>query len=67
MSDNYKPLTPKFRGEINTSIDNQIGELNTCNNNGYVASQKLGLLVLKKLINTLPAGYPLPMKKGGVK
>lgn len=65
MTDSYKPLTPKFRSEINMSIDSQVNELNTCRSNGYVSAQRVGLLSLKALINALPDGYPLPMKKGG--
>ncbi len=41
MSDNtfYKPLTPKFRDEIISTIDKNITELNTCQNNAFVNIQ----------------------------
>lgn len=58
-----KPLTPKFREDINTSIDNQIRELETCQINAFVSARMCGLSALKNLINALPDGYPIPMKK----
>ena len=58
-----KPLTPAFRKEINTSIDNQIRELENCQINAFVSAQMCGLSTLKDLINALPDGYPIPMKK----
>lgn len=58
-----KPLTPELRGDINTSIDAQIGELKTCQSNAYVNVQLVRLQAMKNLFNALPDGYPIPMKK----
>lgn len=58
-----KPLTPKFRGEINISINNQIEELKTCQSNAIVNTQLIGLKAFKNLINNLPDGYLIPMRK----
>ena len=64
MSDNfYKPLTPKFRTEINIAIDNNIRELQTCESNAFVNAQIIGQKALKNLINGLPDGYPIPMTR----
>ncbi|MBO5069924.1 MAG: hypothetical protein J6C37_06135 [Roseburia sp.] len=64
MSDTfYKPLTPSMRNNINNAIDRNIAELDTCQENAFVNVQKIGQQVLKNLINALPDGYPLPMKK----
>lgn len=63
MTDYYQPLTPKFRSEINSSIDHQISELMTCKNNGLVQLQITGYKVFKNLIKSLPDGYPIPMEK----
>ncbi len=59
----YKPLTPKFRREINDSINSQLAELNTCERNAFVSMQEIALNATKNLIRALPDGYPLPMKK----
>lgn len=59
----YKPLTPTFRVEIQNSIAQNMAELNTCEQNGLVSAQKTGLEVLSNLINFLPDGYPIPMKR----
>lgn len=63
MSDFYKPLTPSFRKDINVAIENQIRELETCEKNAFVNAQIIGLNAQKNLINALPDGYPIPMKK----
>lgn len=63
MTDYYQPLTPKFRSEINESIDQQISELRTCKNNGLVQAQITGYKIFRNLIKSLPDGYPIPMKK----
>lgn len=66
MSDTfYKPLTPAFRSDINKAIDNNIADLRTCQSNAIVMAQITGQLALKNLINTLPDGYPMPMKRRG--
>ena len=61
---NYKPLTPKFRSDILDSINSQVSELNTCQENAFVLAQKVGLNALQNLIKALPDGYPMPVKEG---
>lgn len=58
-----KPLTPEFRSDINTSIDNQIRELDSCQQNAFVNVQLCGLYAIRNIINALPNGYPIPVKK----
>ena len=60
----YKPLTPKFRSDILDSINSQVSELNTCQENAFVLAQKVGLNALQNLIKALPDGYPMPVKEG---
>lgn len=57
----WKPLTPKFRKELNASINDNIAELKTCQPNSFVNLQLIALNTTKKLINALPDGYPLPI------
>ena len=59
----YKPLTPRLRADINDSIDKNIAELMTCKNNVFVNMQIESYKTTKRLINGLPDGYPMPMKK----
>ncbi len=59
----YKPLTPKFRKQINDSICDQTAELNACQNSPYVTLQKISLQTLENLINALPDGYSIPMER----
>lgn len=59
----YKPLTPMFRSEIQEGINSQMSELNTCQNNAFVSAQKIGLTALSNLINALPDGYPIPIER----
>lgn len=59
--ESYKPLTPEFREEINTSINDNIDKLKTCQPNAFVSSQLIALNATKNLINALPDGYPLPI------
>lgn len=59
----YKALTPSLRKEIITSIDNNIAELNTCKSNVFVNMQISAYLATERLINGLPDGYPIPMKR----
>ena len=59
----YKPLTPKFRSEIMDSINSQVSELNTCQENAFVLAQRVGLDVLQNLIKALPDGYPMPIER----
>lgn len=67
MSDTfYKPLTPALRSEINKSIDININELMTCESNPLVDMQITAQMVAKNLINNLPDGYLMPMKRRGI-
>ena len=59
----YKPLTTSLRADINTSIDKSIEELKTCKSNTLVNMRILGLKNTKRLINTLPDGYLIPMER----
>lgn len=59
----YKPLTPSLRAELNKSIENSIAELRTCKSNAFVNMQIAGYEQTKRLINGLPDGYPMPMKR----
>ena len=63
MKEFYKTLTPKFRVEIQDSINEQLTDLNTCESNAFVNVQKIGLEMCKNLFNALPDGYPIPMKR----
>lgn len=64
MSDTfYKSLTPELRKKINSSIDNNISELRTCNQCTLVNMQITGNMLLKNIINALPDGYPMPMER----
>ncbi len=64
MSDTYyKPLTPEFRADINSSIDSNISELMECQNNALVNIQIAANMVLKNLIKCLPDGYLMPLEK----
>ena len=60
---NYKPLTPKFRSDILDSINSQVSELNTCQENVFVSAQMVGLNALENLIKALPDGYPIPIER----
>lgn len=59
----YKMLTPKFRGEINESIDQLLDEVKTCEDNALTRMVSESLSTLKTLIDRLPDGYPMPMKE----
>ena len=59
----YKPLTPDFRKQINDSISKNIAELKTCEPNAFVLVQICGHQALMDLINSLPYGYLIPLKK----
>ena len=59
----YKPLTPKLRGEILDSINSRVSELNTCQTNAFVSAQMAGLSALENLIRALPDGYPIPIER----
>ncbi len=59
----YKPLTPDFRRQIIDSINQNISELHTCEPNIFVQAQITSYQTVKMLINGLPDGYPMPMRK----
>lgn len=59
----YKPLTPAFRSDIAAGIHKNMTELNACQPNPLVNIQKIGLIQLERLINTLPDGYPIPLER----
>ena len=59
----YRPLTPAYRRQIQESIKRQIEELNTCSNNVLVSAQKAGLEALADLIKSLPDGYLIPQSR----
>ena len=57
----FKPLTPNFRNEINDGFNAQIAELQTCKPSALVNVQIEALRMYKRLINSLPDGYPMPI------
>ena len=59
----YKPLTPDMRKQINESISKSISELKTCEPNAFVNVEICGYQALRGLFNSLPDGYPIPLKK----
>lgn len=59
----YKILTPKFREEINQGFDSAIEELRECEPNALVMAQIEGLKMLKRHIDGLPDGVPIPIRK----
>lgn len=59
----YKPLTPELRNNINNSIDNNISELHTCQQNAFVSAQLIGYKALISIMNALPDGYLLPVER----
>ena len=62
---NYEILTPDFRREINASIEKQLAELATCQDNAFTQCQKMALNITRNCINALPDGFPVPMRVGG--
>ena len=58
----YRPLTPKLRSEINETINRNLEELNACKDNVYVMALRNGYEATRGLINSLPDGYPVPMR-----
>lgn len=60
----YKPLTPSFRADIESGIDKEIQALETCNKNALVNMQIESLKMTQRLINGLPDGYPMPIRRG---
>ena len=58
----YKILTPDFRREINVSIEKQLAELATCQDNAFTQCQKTALNITRNYINALPDGFPVPVR-----
>lgn len=61
--ENYKPLTPSFRQDIDKGFDEVIAELQTCQSNALVNVQIDALQTCKRLIHGLPDGFPMPIRK----
>ena len=59
----YKLLTPDLRQKAIESINRNILELRTCEPNALVQMQITSYQAVKTLINGLPDGYPMPMRK----
>lgn len=59
----YKPLTPSFRTQIEDGFDRQIEELKNCEPNALTIAQINALQISKELIHRLPDGYPMPIRK----
>lgn len=59
----YRPLTPEFRRELKTIADEQSLDLDACQDTVFVEAQRLGLEAFMMLLNALPDGYPMPLKK----
>ena len=58
-----KPLTHQLRRSIIESLDKQLEELDSCENNSYVTLQKNTINQFKKLIKSLPVCYPIPVER----
>lgn len=58
-----KPLTPQLRDNILESLNKQLEELDSCKSNYYVVLQKNIFNQLKKIIKSLPDGYPIPVER----
>jgi hypothetical protein len=59
--DYYKPLTPEYRDQILSSINDAISEINTCKDTYYKELYLSSYRALKTIINSLPDGYPIPI------
>ena len=66
MAGLYKTLTPSFRQQILDSINDQLRELDTCEQNAWVAMQRLGLSSYEAIFKALPDGYPVPIERNGI-
>jgi hypothetical protein len=58
-----KPLTPRLRDNILESLNKQLEELDSCESNSYVVLQKNIFNQFKKIIKSLPDGYPIPVER----
>jgi len=61
MATIYKPLTPRLRDEIQTSINDAICELQTCNITPWVTMQINSYNALQYLFDCLPDGFLVPI------
>lgn len=59
----YVPLSPNMREAMNNSIDQRIAVLNTCESTPWVNLSRIETEVLRNLINALPDGYPMPIRR----
>ena len=59
----YTPLTPDIREIINHTIDQNIIALDACKKMSWVEWLKDENERLRRLVNALPDGYPLPLMK----
>jgi hypothetical protein len=56
-----RPLTPALRDEINTDFNIHISELEKCEQNVFITMEINAINTARRLINSLPDGYPIPM------
>lgn len=61
----HKLLTTDFREQINRGIDRNIEELLRCDRNSLVIAEINAYQMLRKMINSLPDGFPIPVEKRG--
>ncbi len=61
--EDFIPLTPSLRQDINKGIDITIEGLKACKPNGLAAVQIEALGMYKTLIRGLPDGFPMPIRK----
>ena len=59
----YKPMTPKIRSDALSSINKQIEELRTCEQNQLVRDEIAAMNLAKNLISSIPDGFMVPMKE----
>jgi len=63
----YTPMTPKLRQAANRAIDDCMDQLNTCEGNAFVNAYRIAYRASRNLLNALPDGYPVPIKRNGGK
>ena len=66
MAGLYKTLTPSFRQQILDSIDSQLRELDTCEQNAFVAAARVELSAYEIIFKALPDGYPVLIERNGI-
>lgn len=59
----YRALTPTLRRKILTAFDDELRELNQCEDNVLVRIAKESYKAQRDLISRLPDGYPMPMSE----